>query len=86
MEIKLNSLLLERLYKPISFQYQLPSLEEIEVICQGFKCCMISREKHLIPLNSYRKEVRKGTQDYILTLRSVLERSQIVVKQLGTAL
>lgn len=44
------------------------------------------KRKHLILLNSYRNEGRKGMQDYILTRRSVLEvleRLQIVAKQLA---
>ncbi|WP_048874732.1 M15 family metallopeptidase [Candidatus Coxiella mudrowiae] len=41
------------------------------------------KRKHLIPLNSYRNEGRKGMQDYILTRRSVLEQLQIVAKQLA---
>lgn len=75
-------MLVERLDEPISFQYQSLSLEEIEVIRQGSKCCIDLKKKHLIPLNSYRNEGRKGMQDYILTRRSVLEQLQIVAKQL----
>lgn len=67
---------------PLAFSINHSLWKRLRLFVKVLNAVLISRKKHLIPLNSYRNEGRKGMQDYILTRRSVLEQLQIVAKQL----